>query len=904
MRVLLLTDDRACRERAREESLEALSSLEYARRYAPALLDLLACPAAPEPQPPGPAAAAPEQEAQRRVWRRAQAYPEHASAAELQQGVREGRLLQGVLHVSRDFPLEAYVSLRPAGRDSDSRLAEEVLVQGRLHMNRATDGDLVAIELLPEQQWARPSERVLEEDDEALLAAEQRDADEEEGPGAGASAGGGEAARMAEERARAEERATRAARVRSGRVVGILRRRWHHMPGMLLPAPRLRDQAPGSGERCLLRPLDRRFPLVELRLADPAGLLSELLVVQMDEWEAGARFPRGHLVRRLGAAGDTEAETEALLVAFEVPHEDWAPSALRCLPTLPYSIPLQEERRRLDLRGLQTLCSIDPPGCVDIDDALHLRRLGPGVVEVGVHIADVSAFLEHGSTLDLEAARRATTVYLANRRINMLPELLSEDLCSLREGVDRLAFSVIWELEEATARVLSARFARTLIRSVRSFSYAEAQACIEDASRQDELTRALRMLNELARRLKAQRLAAGALQLASPEVRFVRDPGDPRGFGGDPIDVELYPHQETHSLVEEFMLLANVEAARRILEHYPTLALLRRHPPPSPARLAQLARHLERRGFRLDASSSRALADSLDRIEDPREPYLNTLVRILVTRCMSQAVYFCAGAVHPADYPHYGLAAPVYTHFTSPIRRYADVIVHRLLAGTIGDSPPPLDKAQVVRLAENINYRHRMAQTADRQSTELFTVRFFQAKGRPVREDGYVTQVRENALSVLVPRYGIEGTLYLPLHNDDAERGSLYAFDEELATVRFRGREYTLFQRLPLEISTEPIPGSHKHRLRLSCPLFHEPPPSPSPSAPAAATTAAPTSSPPSPPPIPPATTGPADVPMVDADGTGSGGEAQKKKKKKKKKKPQEQAGAAESPAKRPRTDP
>jgi exosome complex exonuclease DIS3/RRP44 len=250
----------------------------------------------------------------------------------------------------------------------------------------------------------------------------------------------------------------------------------------------------------------------------------------------------------------------------------------------------------------------------------------------------------------------------------------------------------------------------------------------------------------------------------------------------NPTDVQAYALLEANAVVEEFMLLANVTVAKKILRHYPTLSILRRHPAPSRSMFQSLIGKAKCRGFDIDIDDSRKLADSLDAAVMESDPYFNKLLRILSTRCMSPAQYFCSGEYKPTEWHHYGLAAPVYTHFTSPIRRYADVCVHRLLAAAIGVAPLPIhlsSKTYLHDLAANMNRRHRSAQLAGRASIQLHTLIFFAGDGAK-EEDAYVLDVEtaedsEPSFSVIVPRYGIEGRVYL---------SSVAAHDPELRRIR------------------------------------------------------------------------------------------------------------------------
>lgn len=264
-----------------------------------------------------------------------------------------------------------------------------------------------------------------------------------------------------------------------------------------------------------------------------------------------------------------------------------------------------------------------------------------------------------------------------------------------------------------------------------------------------------------------------ALVLASPEIRFHID-----SETNDPIEVQAKQLRETNSMVEEFMLLANISVAEKIEKEFPEHAMLRRHPSPPQTNFDPLIKAVQHQGFDIDTSSGKALADSLDQIEKEDNPYFNTMLRILATRCMMQAVYFISGTLTRPEFSHYGLAAPIYTHFTSPIRRYADVIVHRLLAACIGaDSTYSdlLDKTRNSLLCNNLNYRNRMAQYAGRASVALNTHLFF--RNRTEEVDGYVLFVRKNALQILVLKYGLEGTIYLSSKN---QNNSKFIYNEEV----------------------------------------------------------------------------------------------------------------------------
>jgi exosome complex exonuclease DIS3/RRP44 len=329
-------------------------------------------------------------------------------------------------------------------------------------------------------------------------------------------------------------------------------------------------------------------------------------------------------------------------------------------------------------------------------------------------------------------------------------------LARLTSQAHRLPFQ---ELDQ-DANIVNVRFTKSVIASKEAFTYEAAQKRKDNKSLTDPLTESVRMLNALAIKLKAKRMAAGALNLASPEVKIHLDSSETTG----PIDVEQKEMLETNSLVEEFMLLANISVAQKIFDTFPQTAVLRRHLPPPATNFEVLADVLQKRkGLELDVSSSGALAASLDRCIDSNLPAFNTLVRIMATRCMLSAEYFCSGSVPRDTFGHYGLASPIYTHFTSPIRRYADVLVHRQLNAAINHVSLHAtlhSKAFVDRVMENINKRHRSAQHAGRASVEFYVALALQDKEKAsiasgqgkIREEAFVIRAFRNGLAVFVSR--------------------------------------------------------------------------------------------------------------------------------------------------------
>lgn len=765
--VVMLSNDRDNLAKARKAGLSACSLPEYVTglENADALLDMI-----PESQDP----TVTDSKKAALAKGSSHLYPEYLTMSKLTTGVKSGLLHQGNFNVSPYNYLEGSVRV-PA-------FPKALLILGRENINRAVDGDTVVIEVLPRDQWKQPSTKIIEEETVTKNeSAENGDGDE--GSGGGASSNdliSAKERKALQEEVKRTQTAAGAVNTNkskdeasshvepTARVVGIIRRNWRQYVGHIDQTSVSKSSSQGrKQESVFVIPMDKKIPKIRLRTRQASELLGKRILVAMDAWDRDSRHPVGHFIRSLGELETKAAETEALLLEYDVQYRPFPKTVLDCLPAEGHDwrVPTRMEDPgwidREDLRDL-LICSIDPIGCQDIDDALHARPLPNGNYEVGVHIADVSHFVRPNNAMDLEASVRGTTVYLVDKRIDMLPMLLGTDLCSLKPYVERYAFSVLWEMTP-DADVVDVRFTKSVIRSREAFSYEQAQLRIDDASEQGDLTKGIRTLLALSKKLKQKRLDAGALSLSSPEVKVQME-----SETSDPIDVQTKALLDTNSLVEEFMLLANIAVATKIYEAFPQTALLRRHATPPKTNFDELSRQLRAAGpagsdggaFVLSTESSKALADSLDQCVDPKEPFFNTLIRILATRCMTAAEYFTAGSLAYPEFKHYGLASPIYTHFTSPIRRYADLQVHRQLASAIGySSSATATRGRLSAICRNINMRHRNAQLAGRASIAYYVGQA--VRGKETTAEGFVMRVFSNGFVVLVPRFGIESAIRL-----------------------------------------------------------------------------------------------------------------------------------------------
>lgn len=790
--IVMLSNDRANLRKAKEEGVHACSLAQYVSglKDADRLMDLV-----PESQ----------DEEITSGKTSGHIYPEYLTMSKMMTGTKNGLLHQGIFSVSPYNYLEGTIRV-PA-------FEKALLVLGRENINRAIDGDSVVVEVLPKEQWKIPSTRIVEED--AVTRNENADGEDQDR--------GGDTVTERERKALQEEvklmqaRGADAQAQPTAKVVGVIKRNWRQYVGHIDQSSVSKSATQGRKQEVVfLIPMDKKIPKIRLRTRQVGELLGKRILVTIDAWDRDSRHPVGHFVRSLGELETKAAETEALLLEYDVQYRPFPRTVLDCLPKeghawrVPASTDDPGWRDREDLRGL-LICSIDPIGCQDIDDALHAKSLPNGNFEVGVHIADVSHFVKPSNAMDTEASIRGTTVYLVDKRIDMLPMLLGTDLCSLKPYVERFAFSVIWEMTP-DAEIVGARFTKSVIKSREAFSYEAAQIRVDDSSQQDELTAGIRTLLALSKKLKEKRMEAGALSLSSPEVKVQME-----SETSDPIDIKTKVHLETMSLVEEFMLLANISVAQKIYEASPQTAILRRHGAPPKTNFDELANQLKvKKGFELRVDSSRALADSLDTCVDANEPFFNTLVRIMATRCMMSAEYFCSGTQAYPEFRHYGLASEIYTHFTSPIRRYADLMAHRQLAAAIGYEavhPSVRSRGRLEAVSRNINVRHRNAQLAGRASVAYYVGQSL--KGKVADEEGFIMKIFSNGFVVYVPRFGVEGLIRL---RDLAEPEPEAEFDADNYVLRTTGsREVTaeLFQKVKVRITDEKDEKSGKRGIKM-----------------------------------------------------------------------------------------
>ncbi|KAL0583139.1 hypothetical protein ABG067_006906 [Albugo candida] len=775
---------------------------------------------------------------------------ENISLERLASGENSASFSVGLFEVNAFCSTEAFVRLN---KRNEAFNTENVYICGRGDMKRAVHGDLVEVQILPKLMWKVPtSERVLVHYTPTM----DDDSDEDSGLSSHKS---GDIAPVE----------STASGWPTGRVISIVSRSCRVIMATI-PSKMIK-----SGENIALAiPMSMRFPKVRIRSNHLDALTGKRLKIIIDSWPTDSAYPHGHYIGILGDVKDISTEISSILVENELIESPFSQAAIACLPAisdtvmesyqiaecctakrpsncslLDWKIPPEEFERhaRRDLRSTHKIFSVDPAGCQDIDDAMSVSALSNGNIELGVHIADVSYFVKSDSALDCEARRRGTSVYLVGQRLDMIPAVLSADLCSLHHSRDRLAVSVIWEVNPDTLAVVEEKtwIGRTVIRSCASLTYEQAHQIlynkpidasaitdnvgmaggpIPDAAK-GHLQQALRLLTRIARTLEHARMQHGGLDLSrNEEIHIAPSSSD---LKNPRVSVSSSESLEIHHTIAEIMILTNTTVAKKIIRAIPQHALLRRHLPPSSNRFSRVVDIARVKGVEFDTSNNFTLQQSLINCENSGVMDIKTMafLKALVVREMQQAEYICAHealsaprmmGANSSDFDtriaHYGLGVECYTHFTSPIRRYADIVVHRQLLHVIQQfsenvetettlSAPrsysmPLDKADellddliahvhgqlvertseetstfstidipalpltdLIQMTHHLNVRHRNAKRASQQCKELFLALYFSEN--KIVTVGIITSLKENGFLVYLPKYDLRGPVYL-----------------------------------------------------------------------------------------------------------------------------------------------
>lgn len=501
----------------------------------------------------------------------------------------------------------------------------------------------------------------------------------------------------------------------------------------------------------------------------------------VDDWPRGESNPVGHIVDILGEPGENDTEMHAILAEYGLPYR-FEPFIDKAAEKINGEITPSDIKERKDFRKTLTF-TIDPSDAKDFDDAISYRPLKNGNVEVGVHIADVTHYVTPDTVIDKEAQLRGTSVYLVDRTVPMLPERLCNSLCSLRPHEDKLTFSAVFELD-ADAKVLNQWFGRTIINSDYRFDYEQAQAIIKKEKPENDIEKAIQALWALAAKLRKARFDSGAVSFERPEMKVICDEK------GKPVDVIQKVSVEANHLIEEFMLLANRSVTEFVAtKHQDYTFVYRIHDEPNQEKLESLRSFVKNFGYRMapdlgGEKVSRELNKLFEKAKDTPE---FSAIELMSLRCMAKAKY------DVENIGHYGLAFKYYTHFTSPIRRYPDMMVHRLLAQYLAGGRNA-DKAYYALQCKHASDREQVAADAERASIKYKMVEYMQEKVGYTFE-GTVSGLTEWGMYVEILPTHIEGMVALK-----DIRSDYFEFDEERYTLRGRHSHKTYTMGSPVRI--------------------------------------------------------------------------------------------------------
>ncbi|SKB38113.1 ribonuclease R [Daejeonella lutea] len=541
-------------------------------------------------------------------------------------------------------------------------------------------------------------------------------------------------------------------RKKDGEVVEIIKRAKMEFTGIIKLSERFAFFVPD--DRKMLH--DIFIPLDGLK----GGKDNEKAVARITDWPEDAKNPIGEITHILGMQGENNAEMNAILADYGFPLE-FPALVEKEADEIPEAITGEEIAKRRDFRNILTF-TIDPADAKDFDDAISFRKLDNGNIEVGVHIADVSHYVRPNSALDKEAFERGTSVYLVDRVIPMLPERLSNGLCSLRPNEDKLCFSAVFELDHE-ANVIHEWFGKTIIHSDTRFSYEQAQEILENKT--GKHSEELLKLNELAYKLRDRKFKHGAISFESTEVKFRLDEH------GKPLGVYVKERKDAHKLIEDYMLLANKKVAEFIAKKgkgkQKLTFVYRSHDSPKEDALLSFSQFAMKFGYKIDISSGRETARSLNflmaDVEGKKEQ--NVLTQLAI-RSMAKAIYTTK------KHSHYGLAFDFYTHFTSPIRRYPDVMVHRLLELYLAGGKS-VNEEEYEKMSLHSSQMEKKAADAERASVKYKQAEYLEGNiGEEFK--GIISGLTEWGMYVEIIENKCEGMVRLRDLNDD-----FYVLDEK-----------------------------------------------------------------------------------------------------------------------------
>lgn len=794
-------------------------------------------------------------------------YEEYVARDLVMKGLETGVYFQGRLRVNAKYRHDGYVSV--------DGIAVDVLVKGMEDRNRAFDGDVVAIQLHPESEWhplkaseekklvaLKPMSSSAPIDEKKLHSLWLPSVDTSkcfvDRPNETAVSGSDSEvqkhtaaiiAKIAELNLRPTAKVVHI--LVQGNTQGFI--------GSLEPKTKPANAStPLSSDDAYAffnahdERLPRRIQIPRLQLPDefvshPLTYAKTMLCFcRIKTWGTKYMRPAGEFVKTLGEFTGIESGISAILTKHGLQSHtlDFASEILNDLDTQygvsgeKWTIPDEELQKRRDFRESQ-IFSIDPYNARDLDDALHIRALNAERTkfEIGVHIADVTHFIEEGSLLDQEAQDRATSVYLVNRVLPMLPRVLCEKLCSLQPQVDRLAFSVVWQMNADGSLVdgCDPWFGKSIIRSCCKLDYGSAQRMLDGDITSEKLElweaerrpiaganplitnasviQSVKDLWTVGKRRRESRFDTGAISLNNVKLVFTLDAkGNPERFGS-------YQLKDSNRLVEEYMLLANYLVAQQLLRAHGPLAFIRNHPQPAGPAMEQAVDQLHENKLELDSSSARSLSESLERLRAEHGEVAYMIAQAMIIKPMQPAEYMVAGnGASPEAWRHYALNIPYYTHFTSPIRRYADVVVHRLLQEslTCGDVLPVDDPSRDVSktllaftaVSQNCNEKKVTAKHAETECDLVFLCAYVKHHGA-VEVTGVVMSVGPQSFTVYIMELGLEERIAL------SHAGLTGTWDENASTLAICKRSKRKASNKEGEDATKPVQLAFMKKLRL-----------------------------------------------------------------------------------------
>ncbi|KAI9802010.1 MAG: hypothetical protein M1825_003066 [Sarcosagium campestre] len=774
-----------------------------------------------------------QQQQQQQQQQRKTLFTPYLPQANLPALLGDGQLVAGILRVNKKNRSDAYVSTQ------DGLLDADIFICGSKDRNRALEGDLVAVELLDvDEVWGQKRDKEEKKkrkditdtrtgssntgNDRSTSATSNGD-DSKAGPAEGGLKRRGSLRQRPTQKknddvevegqslllVEEEELSDEQKPLYAGHVVAVIERVAGQMfsgtLGLLRPssqATKEKQEAErqardgGSGRHqpdrhqdkpkiVWFKPTDKRVPLIAIPTEQaPRDFVEKhqdyanrIFVACIKRWPITSLHPFGTLVEQLGEMGDLKVETDALLRDNNFGSDDFADAVIRSVGFEEWSVARDGEAalsQRRDFRQEKTF-TIDPNGVEELDDAIHVKSDGSGKIEIGIHIADVAHFIKSNSLVDREAKKRGTGVYLMNRTVSMLPPRIASEICCLSPGQERYTVSVVFKVDADSGHISEDDIwiGKSIIKSSGKLSYRDVDSVLngKDENDVDDATvKDIQTLHAITKKFRASRFGSENMNL--PALRLLYQLDDENV----PVEENIFNSSPAHELIEELTHKANSYVAQKIATGLPDKAFLRRHAAPNPRRLQTFATRMNRLGYNIDTSSSGSLQSSLFKVEDA--DFRKGLETLLV-KSMQRARYIVAGKTDDRLHQHYALNLPLYTHFTNPSRRYADIVVHRQLEAVLADrtSELPEDAEALVKTAEQCNTKKDSAMYAQEQSVHIESCRNMDRKrqelGGDLISEGIVICVYESAFDVLIPEYGFEKRVHcdqLPLKKAEFDK--------------------------------------------------------------------------------------------------------------------------------------